>query len=356
MAADRDSPITSDEAAALFQDLAGYPAVLLAVSGGPDSTALMLLMARWRGGRAPGPKLIAATVDHGLRAESAEEARAVAKLARTLGIPHRVLRWTGKKPSTGIQEAARSARYQLLAQATRRAGITVIATAHTLDDQAETVLFRLARGSGLAGIGGMRRTAPVPGAENLTLIRPLLGVPKSRLIATLQAENIAFADDPSNCDPRFARPRLRGLMPKLAEEGLDAERFARLAERATRAHAALDEIAAATFASLAKREKSAAIRIAAADFAALPDEIGLRLLTRVIAETGDEGPVELGKLETLHAVLREAFGTGAPFRRSLAGALVTLSQNELTIERAPPRRSRTLTTRRGAGAKRRKGR
>ena len=356
MAVEPHSPLSSDEAAALFQDFANYPALLLAVSGGPDSTALMLLMAQWREGVARGPKLIAATVDHGLRPESAGEARDVAKLARKLGISHRVLRWTGKKPSTGIQEAARAARYRLLAQAARRAGASAIATAHTLDDQAETVLFRLARGSGLAGLGGMRRAAPVPGADDLMLIRPLLAAPKSRLIATLQAENIASADDPSHRDPRFTRPRLRALMPKLAEEGLDAARLARLAERAARAHAALEEIAVASFSALAKTEKSGAIHVAAADFAALPDEISLRLLARAIAETGDEGPAELGKLEALHSALVDAFRARTPLRRSLAGALVTLSREALTIERAPPRRSRTLTTRQRAAAKRRKRR
>lgn len=356
MAADPDSSVSPDEAASLFQGFANYPTVLLAVSGGPDSTALLLLMARWRETLARGPKLIAATVDHGLRAESAEEARAVAKLARKLGIPHRVLGWTGKKPSTGIQEAARAARYRLLAHAARRAGASAIATAHTLDDQAETVLFRLARGSGLTGLAGMRRTGPVPGADELTLIRPLLGVPKSRLIATLQAEKIAFADDPSNRDPHFTRPRLRALMPKFAEEGLDAERLARLSERAARAHAALEEVTAASYAALAKTEKSGAICIAAADFAALPNEIGLRLLMRAIAETGDEGPVELGKAEQLQAAAVAAHRSDARFRRSLAGALVTLTREALTIERAPPRRSRTLTTRQGAAAKRRKRR
>jgi tRNA(Ile)-lysidine synthase len=134
------------------------PALVLAVSGGPDSTALMVLAARWCERLKSGPTLTAVTIDHGLRAESAREAAAVGRLAHQLGLVHRTLRWTGKKPSTGLQEAARTARYRLLAKAARETGATHILTAHTLDDQAETVLIRLTRGSGLTGLGGMQRT------------------------------------------------------------------------------------------------------------------------------------------------------------------------------------------------------
>ncbi len=129
------------------------------MSGGPDSTALLWLAARWRARRKHGPTLIAVTVDHGLRPESAREARAVKRLAAKLDVAHRTVRWSGKKPETGIQQAAREARYRLLADAARKAGARHILTAHTLDDQAETVLFRLARGSGIAGLRGMARRA-----------------------------------------------------------------------------------------------------------------------------------------------------------------------------------------------------
>jgi tRNA(Ile)-lysidine synthase len=343
MAADPTSPVSPDEAAALFRDLQNLPALVLAVSGGPDSTALMLLAARWRKSLARGPKLLAVTVDHGLRPESKDEAKAVASLARKLGIVHRTLRWTGKKPVTGLQEAARAARYKLLADAAKRAGAPAVLTAHTLDDQAETVLIRLTRGSGLTGLAGMRRTSPVPGSNQITLVRPLLGIAKSRLIATLAAENIRFADDPSNRDPRFTRPRLRMLMPTLAEEGLDAWRLARLAERVARAEEALGETGSRAFAALAKSDKGQ-ITFPATDLMRLPAEIFLRLLARAIGELGDEGPVELGKLETLHSALVEAFRTRGRFRRSLAGAVVTLKGASLSVERAPPRRSRRLTT------------
>jgi len=354
MAADRDVPLSPAEAAALFHDLQKLPVLVLAVSGGPDSTALMLLAARWRQSFARGPTLTAVTVDHGLRPESKNEARAVAKLARKLGIAHRTLRWTGKKPSTGLQEAARAVRYKLLAGAAKRAGAAVIVTAHTLDDQAETVLIRLTRGSGLTGLAGMRRSRAIFGAgKSLTLLRPLLTIPKSRLIATLRAENIPFAHDPSNADPRFTRARLRGLMPKLAEEGLDARRLALLAGRMARAEEALSLLAGELYESLAKRIGHRVDLPGAELLGPLPDELALRLLGRAIDAVGDEGPVGLGKLEALHYALKAAFAGKTRLRRSLAGALVTLNPPSLTIERAPPRRSRRLTT---AAAGRRKPR
>src|SRR5690349_20045922 len=144
-------PVSKAEASALFGALDNVPTLILAVSGGPDSTALMWLAARWRDELENPPKLITVTIDHGLRKESAREARAVARLAKTLNLEHVALRWTGRKPKTGIQEAARNARYGLLAEEAHRQNAMLILTAHTLDDQAETVLFRIARGSGVSG-------------------------------------------------------------------------------------------------------------------------------------------------------------------------------------------------------------
>jgi tRNA(Ile)-lysidine synthetase-like protein len=162
MPAESAKPISLAEARALFAGLEGLPALVLAVSGGPDSTALMWLAARWRDALKAGPKLVAVTVDHGLRQEAKREAAAVARLARKLGVAHRTLRWTGAKPATGLQKAARAARYRLLAQAARQAQAAPILTAHTLDDQAETVLIRMSRGSGITGLAAMQRASAMP--------------------------------------------------------------------------------------------------------------------------------------------------------------------------------------------------
>ncbi len=364
MPAQKSLPISASEAKTLFSGLQAIPVIVLAVSGGPDSTALMLLAARWRDSlkTKPKPKLVAVTVDHGLRKESRREAATVAHLARKLKVDHRTLRWSGRKPPTGLQEAARLERYRLLHDAARKAGATHIVTAHTLDDQAETVLIRMSRGSGLTGLGAMQKVSIVPGCvhgktangEEINLARPLLDVPKLRLIATLRAAKIGYADDPTNRDPRFTRARLRVLMGALAEEGLDPHRLALLAHRIRRADRAIEAAVDRAMGDVAvELRPSGALAFEARRFVDLPGEIALRVLGRALAMTGDEGPVELGKLEALKSALDCAETAGnRRFRRTLAGAVVTLTDRQLTVERAPPR-SRKLLTKRGHGAARR---
>ncbi len=352
---DDHSPISAKDAERLFADWKAAPAIVLAVSGGPDSVALMWLAARWRRALARGPDLIAVTVDHGLRPEAAREAREVKRLAQRLDLPHRTLRWTGAKPNTGLPAAARSARYRLLAQAARRSHATHILTAHTRDDQAETLLMRLLRGSGIAGLAAMARESE---RDGLVVARPFLDVSKSRLIATLGKAGIGFADDPTNRDPNFTRPRLREIMPLLAAEGGDARSLARLASRLARANAAVEVLAEGAERYLALRDREvahggtgpdhAAKVFDMAAFTALPEEIRLRLLLRAINRFGHEGPAELGKVEALLAALdRAAAGSGrgaAPkpgqtrLRQTLAGALVSLGGGRIRIEPAPPRR------------------
>jgi tRNA(Ile)-lysidine synthase len=332
-----DQPISSSELSVLFADLAKLKAIALAVSGGPDSTALMWLVAQWRKRQRTAPKLVAITIDHRLRKESAAEARAVKQLAATLDVPHTTLRWSDAKPSRGLPAAAREARYAMLAKAARKAGANCILTAHTRDDQAETFMMRLSRGSGLAGLASMPR---YQARGDLTIVRPLLHVPKARLVATLQKAGIAFADDPTNRDTAFTRPRWRQLMPQLAREGLDARGIARLVTRLARANAALEAVADRAEQTLVRRDGVRCL-IALSDFATLPQEIRLRVLQRTIDRLGHEGPAELGKVETLLDELSSAAAAGKPrpFRRTLAGALINSAKETITIEPAPPRRT-----------------
>jgi tRNA(Ile)-lysidine synthase len=337
-------PVSPAEAAALFGDLATCDVLVLAVSGGPDSTALAMLVARWRAQLQDGPKLVAVTIDHGLRPESATEAKTVKRLAKALGIEHRIIAWKGKKPTTGLQKAARGARYGLLAAAARKLGARHVVTAHTLDDQAETILLRLSGGSGLAGLAGMSRLSPLPGAREITLVRPFLGLPKARLVATLAAAKVPYAHDPSNDDPRFTRARYRKVMPLLAAEGIDAGRLALLARRAARADAAIETAVAAALplVSLTQWSNSGPIMIDRAKFSSLPPEVSLRLLGRALAAVGDEGPVELGKLERLfEAIAARDDAARGRLRRTLAGALVTVDRDRLVVQRAPARRQPT---------------
>jgi tRNA(Ile)-lysidine synthase len=384
MPGDDHSPISASEAKRLFADLKGAPTVVLAVSGGPDSIALMWLAARWRRALSRGPRLIAVTVDHGLRAKAAGEARDVKRLARALDLPHRTMRWTGAKPKSGLPAAARAARYRLLAEAARQSGATHILTAHTRDDQAETLLLRLLRGSGIAGLAAM---APVTEREGVLLARPFLNVSKSQLITTLRKARVAFADDPTNRDTSFTRPRIRAVMPVLAAEGGDARNLARLASRLARANSAIEILVDGAERYLALRDRRAASRSGigaeafdtksfdrktldaktfdaktsdaktsdaktsdaktfdAKAFAAMPEEIRLRLLLRAIGRFGHEGPAELGKVEALLTVLSRAIADSNPRRRprlkqTLAGALVSLIDDRISIAPAPPRRRR----------------
>ena len=336
---DDHSPISAQDAKRLFADWKAAPAIVLAVSGGPDSLALMWLVARWRRAFSKGPRLIAVTVDHGLRAEAAREARDVKRLARTFGLPHRTLRWTGAKPKTGLPAAARAARYRLLAKAARASGATHILTAHTRDDQAETLLMRMLRGSGITGLAAMARQTE---RDGVWLARPLLDIPKSQLIATLGKAKIAFADDPTNSDTAFTRPRLRALMPALAEEGGDSRNLARLASRLARANAALEVLVDGAERYLALRDRHDGFDAEA--FAGLPEEIRLRLLKRAIDRAGHEGPAELGKLETLLAALDLATADHqrrTRLKQTLAGAVISLAGGRIHVDPAPRRRGRT---------------
>jgi len=302
-AAEHARAVADGELPALFSDFSDCRRVILAVSGGPDSTALLSLAARWRARRKDGPALVAATVDHGLRRESRDEAAAVARLAKKLNVPHHTLVWRGPKPKAGLQEAARAARYALLLHLARELGAEAIATAHTLDDQAETVLHRMARGSGLGGLGGIRRRRE---RDGVALLRPLLELPKARLVATVQKLRLRAADDPSNRDPRFLRARLRSLMPGLEREGLNAEKLSLMARRLLRANEAIEHTAREDWKRIIAACSADEVRFDRRSYFALPAEVALRLLGRAIDTVGHEGPAELGKLEALCAALAAA--------------------------------------------------
>jgi tRNA(Ile)-lysidine synthase len=354
MSKDDKSPISVRQAKSLFADWKRADGLVLAVSGGPDSIALMWLAARWRKALSHGPRLLAVTVDHGLRPESAREARDVKRLARTLDLPHRTMRWTGEKPKSGVPAAARTARYKLLASAARQGGASHILTAHTRDDQAETLLMRLVRGSGISGLAAMAREIE---RDGVFIARPFLDISKSQLIATLEKAKLGYADDPTNRDVRFTRPRIRSVIEGLAAEGGDARNLARLASRLARANAAIEVLVDGAARYLALRDREAQSRPAmpraqspntsfeAAAFAALPEEIRLRLLLRAIDRFGHEGPAELGKAEALLAAFDRTLRTASQTRQvllkqTLAGAVIRLSGGRIVIEPAPLRRRR----------------
>ncbi|MDP4021647.1 tRNA lysidine(34) synthetase TilS [Methylobacterium sp. NEAU 140] len=278
-----------------------------------------------------------ATVDHRLRPDSAAEAASVARAAAALGLPHATLAWTATKPATGLQEAARAARYRLLAAHAAAVGADRVLTAHTRDDQAETVLLRLCAGSGPAGLAGMRAERPL--APGIGLGRPFLALPKAALVAWCEARAIPFVRDPSNAQPRFARARLRAARSALEAEGLTAARLARLAERAARDEAALTEAAGRAL-EAARLGPDAPLRLDGGMLAALPEAVALRCLDRAMTRAG-AAPRRLERLEALVlGALLPALRRGEAVRRTLAGLVVAAdARGTLTLAPAPPRRS-----------------
>jgi tRNA(Ile)-lysidine synthase len=332
LSAKRLHALSAAEVDALLAPLGRAKSLLIAVSGGPDSTALLLMAAEWAGRRGK-TRVEAATVDHGLRPESAEEAKAVAAFSHRLGIEHRTLQWKGAKPATRVQERAREARYRLLVDHAKAIGADALVTAHHADDQAETVLFRLLRGSGVAGLRGMDATTVRNG---IVIARPLIGLKKSDLVAFAQARGAPFVDDPSNADPRFARTRLRALLTRLGEEGLDAEALDRLARRARETEEALAHLTAQVEARL---EPEGAVDARA--LYAAPIAIVQRILARRIAAAGGRDPSRIGleKIEALTFSLREALRERRAHAANVGGALVRLTaKGRLSFAPEPPRK------------------
>ena len=337
MAADAPA-LTDDEARSLIRpalaDRAGP--FVLAVSGGPDSVALMRLAAA----ALPAGGWVVATVDHGLRPESRREVDAVAGWAVSLGLTHRSLTWTeGGRTTARLQERARNARYGLLCGFARELGAAAVLTAHTQDDQAETVLMRLVAGSGIGGLAAMRAATRTADTE---IVRPFLPVPKARLLATCQDRRWPYLDDPSNADPRFGRVRARRILAALAPEGLTTARLARLAERAERAEAALEAAAGLAFSRAVLAEQAGRVELDLRRLLSEPEEIGLRVLRLAIERVAAPGgPFRLRRLERLATDLRAGFAVpGAGFSATLAGAHLRLRDPEhLVVTPEPPRRT-----------------
>ncbi len=323
--------ITDAALLSAFAPLEIFPSAALAVSGGPDSIALMHLTSRWLSLKGRGRDTIAVlTVDHGLRPESGAEAAFVAAQAERLGFAHATLPWEGEKPKAGIQAAARRARYGLMTAYCRCRKIACLATAHTQDDQAETFLMRLARGSGLDGLAAM---AAVSEQSGVPIVRPLLDVSKARLTAHLRSLSIPYVSDPSNANIYFERVRLRHAMKALAAAGIGQPALALSAARLGRSREALI-LTASEF-----LERSFSVtdlgqgKIGLEAFQALPFEIALRVLSQVLTLIGgkEEAPRMMKAerlLESLRAGKREA---------ALGGCLAVVAPGTLNFYREPGR-------------------
>ncbi len=313
--------ITAAEFAAAMAGLAPYesrPCVAVAVSGGADSMALAHLAQRWVNRRQG--SLAALIVDHGLRPESAAEAKQVAGWLRARDMTAHVLTRIGPIPAADIQAAARTARYHLLLEWCASHGVVHLLLGHHLDDQAETFLLRLGRGSGLNGLAAMATLVERPAAR---LLRPLLAFTRARLHATARRARLPWIEDPSNRDPRHARARLRAALPALGDDLAAAARLAATARHLGRARAALDAACGDLLGRGVTLHPAGFLLLDSARFRSAPDEISLRALSRCVATIGGAayGP-RLDRLARLHAAMIDDPPT-RPLTRTLAGCRIS---------------------------------
>jgi len=323
---------------------APWPAAV-AVSGGSDSLALMFLLCDWaKKARLPPPFVLC--VDHQLRAGSAGDARQVRRWAKAAGLRGVILVRKGEVPQADIEADAREARYRLMGDWASDNGVRAIYVGHTRDDQAETFLLRLARGSGVDGLSAMRTVSPYPldGFGALALVRPLLDMDRNALRADLAARGQPWLDDPMNADPRFARVKIRNAWPALEAAGLSKARIANAAAHLLRAREAL-EVASAAVLTRGCRLQGADALIDPVALIGAPRELGLRSLARVlmtVSQTHYRPRFE--RLERLFdAILGGALGAGRTLHGCRIGpapaAIALFGKGTLLIRREKSRRN-----------------
>jgi len=291
--------------------------IAVAVSGGGDSLALMYLLRAFAKARKQKPPVVL-TVDHGLRKSSAKDAKQVAAWAKQAGLKAHVLVWRGAKSNSGIEAAARAARYRLMGAWLSKHKIATLFVGHTQDDQAETFLLRLARGSGLDGLAAMGAAAPwpAPGFPGLTVARPLLGFGRDALRVHLKALGQVWLDDPMNDDAAFDRVKIRKAAKALAEAGLSPARIAAAAAHLRRARESLEIVTAAVLAR-AVRPAGKGARLDPTVLAAAPREVGLRALASVLVAVG--GQVYRPRFDALERLFDRIAGAGIGAGATLHG-------------------------------------
>jgi tRNA(Ile)-lysidine synthase len=320
----------------------------VAVSGGSDSLALLLLMQRWA--RAEGRAIQAVTVDHNLRPGSAAEAAAVAELCAMRQIPHTTCVWESWDGHGNLQASARMARRRLIARWARAGGIGAVALGHTLDDQAETFLLRLARGSGVDGLSAMQ---PVSRMAGLTWLRPQLTLRRDVLRAWLAEQGMCWAEDPSNRDLRFERVRLRGAQAELSQLGLTPERLADTAQRMGRAREALEQATARLATECATLRRHGDIEISREAFAAAPEELRTRLVAAALCWVGSED--YRPRFEPLIRIDRAICGGEIGRGTTLHGCVLRQRGETVIVRREPARPGRSVGIGRGGECGKRDG-
>ena len=327
----KPEPLDDAETDRLFAPLEAYSHLVVAVSGGSDSICLMLLANQWRERCKAAPRLSVLTVDHGLRTQSRNEAEQVAGWARAVGLDHATLRWTKPKPMSGVQDAARRARYQLMSEWCAGNGAQGIVTGHTLDDQAETVMMRLARGSGVDGLSGMSQSS----SEPWCVLRPLLTVTRARLQASLRAMNHSWIDDPGNDDEGFERIRVRKVLRDLQFLGLGADAIGLSARRLSRVRSALNHYVSELASRAVTLDDDGKVLIDLALLANAPEELQIRLLSDTIRQVGGHEYPRLAAVERIVEWICDGPGRA----KTLGGCRISRRKREIVVAREPGRRA-----------------
>ncbi len=282
----------------LFAPIGDVDHVALAVSGGVDSLALMVLVAKWRQQQTKPAKFTVFSVDHGLRPAAKLETKFVADTARALGLEAQVLTGTIEAPETGLQVKARALRYGLIGEAMDQLGISTLLTGHHVDDQAETILMRLARGSGVGGLGGMATQSV---RDDIFLFRPLLNVTREQLEHFVEDLDYSPVDDPSNKSLDFERVRWRQIMPQLCDAGLTSDMIGLSAKRLRRADDALRHWAEHEYEQNFVIDPFGCVYFDVQALIKQPVELGVRLLARALGDAGGVSQTaSLAQLEALH--------------------------------------------------------
>lgn len=336
MVADNAQPFETLSLESFLEQFRVEDRVAVGVSGGPDSMALTRMLCELGG-----PEVHALTVDHGLRQGSDEEALNVKTVVSDWpNIKHTILRWEGEKPQSRVMEVARAERYRLIENYCESHSIQYLFLAHHQDDQAETFLFRLSKGSGLDGLAAMPFMQSHKGGEqDVVIVRPLLECSKSSLEAFCKDHAISYVVDPSNHNDKYARPRLRKSQEILAAEGLTAKRIGQTAKRIRRAREALEHISHSVYQDLlssgaesgAGRDKQLSFNLES--LLHQPYDIMLRVILRamrLIEPSGDYGP-RLEKVEHLQDRMIKAYQQRKPFRETLGGCIITLDYKEAVL-------------------------
>ncbi len=297
----------------------------VAVSGGGDSIALLYLTVDWalKNGRS----LKSATVDHGIRLESESECHYVEEISRELSVQHTTLKWIDHN-NGNLQKLAREARHKLLRQWAIRNNLSVVLFGHTLDDNAETIMIRLSRGSGIDGLTGISKSINI---NDLAIFRPLLQVSRLELRNYLKSESIRWIDEPSNFDQRFKRIRIRQLLPKLTEVGITAHKLISMAEHMARAKEALD-LEVTRFAKIHVNQEAWGDLVFERDaFTRLPSEYQMRLLAAALRWiSGSAYRPRFKSLKTLsNLLICDQSMSGF----SLMGSIVRCKKNRIIIAR-----------------------